>query len=378
MRYIVLGGSGFVGSYTIAALAESMANNRIQKAEIFCLDRVPNPALDAFSTFVPCDLLQGFDFALDSSDIIIHLAARAYAPKPPLKPFGLKALKQYFYEVNVAGTQALLTSMLESRASKLIYFSTDMVYGTPAYLPVDSRHKRTPFGYYGASKVQAEDLITKARGQGINASIFRPRIIVGAGRYGILTKLFALISHSLPVPLIGDGSNCYQMISVQDCAQAIICAIEKSFPNNAYNLGSHNSHSLPVPLIGDGSNCYQMISVQDCAQAIICAIEKSFPNNAYNLGSHNPPTIKALLNDLITQAGSKSKLIPTHAGSVKLALSVLETLGVPLMYKEQYAIADCQYIVDIRSTQAELGWNPQHSDSDMLLAAYKQYLHTKL
>lgn len=331
MRYIVLGGSGFVGSYTIAALAESMANSRIQKAEIFCLDRVPNPALDALSTFVPCDLLQGFDFALDSSDIIIHLAARAYAPKPPLKPFGLKALKQYFYEVNVAGTQALLTSMLESRASKLIYFSTDMVYGTPAYLPVDSRHKRTPFGYYGASKVQAEDLITKARGQGINASIFRPRIIVGAGRYGILTKLFALISHSLPVPLIGDGSNCYQMISVQDCAQAIICAIEKSFPNNAYNLGSHN-----------------------------------------------PPTIKALLNDLITQAGSKSKLIPTHAGSVKLALSVLETLGVPLMYKEQYAIADCQYIVDIRSTQAELGWNPQHSDSDMLLAAYKQYLHTKL
>lgn len=331
MRYIVLGGSGFVGSYTIAALAESMANSRIQKAEIFCLDRVPNPALDAFSTFVPCDLLQGFDFALDSSDIIIHLAARAYAPKPPLKPFGLKALKQYFYEVNVAGTQALLASMLESRASKLIYFSTDMVYGKPNYLPVDSRHNRTPFGYYGASKVQAEDLIVSAREQGINASIFRPRIIVGAGRYGILTKLFALISHSLPVPLIGDGSNCYQMISVQDCAQAIICAIEKSFPNNAYNLGSHN-----------------------------------------------PPTIKALLSDLITQAGSKSKLIPTHAGSVKLALSVLETLGVPLMYKEQYAIADCQYIVDIRSTQAELGWNPQHSDGDMLLAAYKQYLHTKL
>lgn len=331
MRYIVLGGSGFVGSYTIAALAESMANNRIQKAEIFCLDRVPNPALDAFSTFVPCDLLQGFDFALDSSDIIIHLAARAYAPKPPLKPFGLKALKQYFYEVNVAGTQALLTSMLESRASKLIYFSTDMVYGTPAYLPVDSSHKRTPFGYYGASKVQAEDLIVSAREQGINASIFRPRIIVGAGRYGILTKLFALISRSLPVPLIGDGSNCYQMISVQDCTQAIICAIEKSFPNNAYNLGSHN-----------------------------------------------PPTIKALLSDLIAQAGSKSKLIPTHAGSVKLALSVLETLGVPLMYKEQYAIADCQYIVDIRSTQAELGWSPAYSDGDMLLAAYKQYLHTKL
>lgn len=330
MRYIVLGGSGFVGSYTIAALAESMAKNRIDSGEIICLDRVPNPALDSLSTFVYCDLLQGFDFELEPSDIIIHLAARAYAPKPPLKPFGLKALEQYFYEVNVAGTQALLTSMLESNAHKLIYFSTDMVYGKPNYLPIDSSHTRAPFGYYGASKVLAEDLIAKARQQGINASIFRPRIIVGAGRYGILTKLFTLIAHSLPVPLIGDGSNCYQMISVQDCAQAIICAIESNFPNNSYNLGSHN-----------------------------------------------PPTIKALLGDLIAQAGSKSKLIPTHSKSVKLALSMLERLGVPLMYKEQYAIADCQYIVDIRSTQEELGWNPQYSDGDMLLAAYKQYLHTK-
>lgn len=330
MRYIVIGGSGFVGSYTIAALVESVANNRIDSGEIFCLDRVQNHALDSLSTFVPCDLLQGFDFELDSSDIIIHLAARAYAPKPPLKPFGLQALEQYFYEVNVSGTQKILESMLESNARKLIYFSTDMVYGKPAYLPIDSSHNRAPFGYYGASKVQAEDLITKARQQGINASIFRPRIIVGAGRYGILTKLFTLISHSLPVPLIGNGSNCYQMISVQDCAQAIICAIESNFPNNAYNLGSHN-----------------------------------------------PPAIKTLLSNLITQVGSKSLLIPTHAKSVKLALSVLETLGVPLMYKEQYAIADCQYIVDISSTQAELGWNPLYSDSDMLLAAYKQYLHAK-
>ena len=96
MRYIVLGGSGFVGSYTIAALVESMANNRIEKAEIFCLDRVPNPALDAFSTFVPCDLLQGFDFALDSSDIIIHLAARSLCAKATFKALWLKGVGAVF------------------------------------------------------------------------------------------------------------------------------------------------------------------------------------------------------------------------------------------------------------------------------------------
>lgn len=335
MRYIIIGGSGFVGGYTIAALLESMKQGRVDSGKIICLDRVESEFVREQARinsvhFVHCDLLQGFDFALESSDIIIHLAARAYAPKPPLKPFGTKALEQYFCEVNVAGTQAVLEQMKRCNASKIIYFSTDMVYGKPQYLPIDPAHPRAPFGYYGLSKVLSEDLLIRERESGLKACIFRPRIIVGAGRFGILTKLFWLISHNLPVPLIGDGSNCYQMISVQDCAQAIICALTREIPNGQFNLGSHN-----------------------------------------------PPTIRTLLRSLITQAGSKSPLLPTHAPSVKLALSLLETLGIPLMYKEQYAIANEQYIVDIAHTQQTLGWDPLHSDSDMLFSAFREYQQQK-
>lgn len=255
---------------------------------------------------------------------MVHLAARAYAPKPPLTPFGAHKLKDYFFEVNFSGTAKIVRKMLQDNASRLIYFSTDMVYGKPRFLPVSTAHPREPFGFYGLSKKESEDFLIKMREKGLNATIFRPRMIVGAGRYGILLKLFALMRRNLPLPLIGSGTNCYQMVSVMDCAEAIICAIEKSVPNDEFNLGSLN-----------------------------------------------PPSIRDLLGFVCKESGSKSFLVPTPAKAVKFTLKVLETLGIPLMFKEQYQIADEQYILDISKTQEKLGWTPKDDDKSMLLEAYK-------
>jgi dTDP-glucose 4,6-dehydratase len=71
-------------------------------------------------------------------------------------------------------------------------------------------------------------------------SIFRPRLIIGPGRLGILSKLFTLIDANLPVPMIGSGRNPYQFISVFDCAEAARLAWRAGVPNEAYNLGSDN------------------------------------------------------------------------------------------------------------------------------------------
>lgn len=330
MRYIVIGGSGFVGVYTIRAILDSIAaNGGIESSitessapQVVCLDLHKSKDLPDEVEFIQCDITQGCPVEFVSEDIVIHLAARAYAPKPPTRD-----LEHYFREVNVRGTHNVLEAMLACGCKNLIYFSTDMVYGKPQYLPVDSRHQRKPFGWYGRSKVESESLIFAARERGLNATIFRPRIIVGAGRYGILTKLFALVRHSLPVPMIGSGRNCYQMISVRDCARAIVCAIAKGIPNAELNLGSHN-----------------------------------------------PPSIRELLGTLITHAGSRSILVPTYARGVKALLALLESLGTPLMYREQYMIADEQYIVDIARTMELLEWQPRESDSDMLLEAYEEYV----
>ena len=58
---------------------------------------------------------------------------------------------------------------------------------------------------------------------------------------------------------------------------------------------------------------------------------------------------------------------------MKKVLFLLCCFGIEPLYKEQYEIADENYIVDISNAENELDWTPFDSDSDMLFAAYKAY-----
>jgi dTDP-glucose 4,6-dehydratase len=44
------------------------------------------------------------------------------------------------------------------------------------------------------------------------------------------------------------------------------------------------------------------------------------------------------------------------------------------MYREQYMIADENYILDISETERDLHWTPQSSDQDMIIEAYADYI----
>ena len=187
-------------------------------------------------------------------------------------------------------------------------------------------HPVAPLGEYGMSKLKTEELAAEWRKRGMNISLFRPRLIIGPGRLGILEKLFKLI----------------------DC-------------------------NLPVPMIGSGKNPYQFISVFDCAEAARLAWKAGVPNEAYNLGSLNPPPVRKLLGDLIRHAGSKSLLLPTPGWAVKRTLDLLDLMNMPIMDPEQYLIADEECVLDVRKAKRELGWVPQYRDEDMLIAAYKEY-----
>jgi dTDP-glucose 4,6-dehydratase len=184
----------------------------------------------------------------------------------------------------------------------------------------------SPLGEYGASKAAAERFAEEWRTRGLDISIFRPRLIIGPGRLGILAKLFKLVDMNLPVPMIGSGKAPYQFISVYDCADA-------------------------ARLAG----------------------EKGCPNGAFNLGSKNPPSVRELLGGLIRKAGSKSVLVPTPGFAVKATLGLLDWLNLPLMDPEQYLIADEHCVRETAACERTFGWQAKHRDTDMLNAAYAEY-----
>ncbi|MEL6947467.1 MAG: NAD(P)-dependent oxidoreductase [Pseudomonadota bacterium] len=319
MRHVLFGGDGFVGR----VLAAKLAN---EGHDVLVAD-IARGACEHYSRvdWVHLDVTKPEDFhqlRLKPHDAIYNLSAKM------LSPIVTRAKRHdFFWPVNYQGTVHILEAMKAVGAKNLVHFTTDMVYGHTQTVPMDETHPVAPLGEYGASKLATEELAQTWRNEeNFNISLFRPRLIIGPGRLGILSKLFKLVDMNLPVPMIGSGKNPYQFISVFDCAEA------------AY-----------------------------------LAWRADFPNEAYNLGSNNPPSVRELLTRLIKEADSKSVLLPTPGWAVKRTLDLLDLVNLPIMDPEQYLIADEECLLDCSKAERDLGWVPRFSDDDMLVAAYREY-----
>jgi dTDP-glucose 4,6-dehydratase len=317
-RWVLIGGAGLTG----LKIAEELIEMNTSKSNIIIADLKNSlRKINLQVTLIECDISKNIIPKFKKNDVIIHLAARQYHTKIPKRN-----QLDWFREVNVVGTKNIINQCIKFNVKGLIYFSTDMVYGIPNYIPLNSAHPKTPIGPYGKSKLEAEMICIESRKRGLPITILRPRLIMGKGRLGIMEKLFKAISLNRPVPLIGRGNNCYQMVSVEDCSKAAILSVKYNFPNCELNLGSE---------VG--------------------------------------PNIKKLLNFLIHTVNSKSILIPLPAFPLKIILTILEKMGLPILHKEQYKIADKNYIVDISDTYSKIRWKPKQSDTDMIVEAYKHW-----
>ena len=321
MKHIIFGGDGFLGTELTRLLVERGERVLVcdeKRSEQF--GNYDKPGVD----YLKMDVRDPASFSpieVEETDIVYHFAARLLVPILPRKE-----REDYFWQALYVGTENVLEWMQKNRLSKLIYYTTDMVYGHTEIHPRTEEHPRKPIGPYGEAKYQTELLVDAYRSRGFNITLFRPRLIIGHGRLGILEKLFKLVDMNLPVPTIGNGKNYYQFISVTDCAEACLAA-EKA----------------------------------------------DFPNENYNLGSNDPPTVNELLKTLIKTANSKSILIPTPAFAVKAVLELLDRINRPIMDPEQYLIADETCVLDCAKAERELGWVPKDDDTSMLLVAYTDY-----
>jgi dTDP-glucose 4,6-dehydratase len=318
LKHIIIGGDGFVGRELARMLVEM--GEAVIVADIV---RGPCPHY-AKAEFLPCDITDPSSLEklpLERGDVVYNLSAKMLSPLQP------RAKRHdFFFPVNFHGVEHLLKRMEKAGIRDLVQFTTDMVYGHSVTVPQFEDHPRKPLGEYGISKLRVEEIAEDWRKKGFNITLFRPRLIIGPGRLGILTKLFKLIDMNLPVPMIGSGKNPYQFISVYDCASACIAAWKAGFPNEAYNLGSLN-----------------------------------------------PPHVRQLLGDLVRHAKSRSILLPTPGWLVKRTLDAFDWINRPIMDPEQYLIADEICILDVSKAGRELGWVPQHDDAAMLIAAYDEY-----
>lgn len=317
---VVTGGSGFLGSVLIERLlGDGYA--------VHNLDLVPAKAEHERLTTTIVDMTDAgalSQLSLPSGADFVHLAGRQY-----VTTVRRSIRKSFFAEGNIAGTRNVIELAKKSGATSFLFVSTDMVYGRPQTSPVGIDHPRNPFGPYGASKVAAEDMLT-ASDLPFRTVIFRPRLILGPGRFGLMTKLFDAIRANRPVPMIGSGRNIYQMVSVFDCADAIIKGIKTEAVSGIFNLGSKP---------GDIS--------------------------------------KVMLRKLIRTVGSKSVVVPVPSPIIKPVLRTLDWVALSPLVPEQFEIADQNYVLDVSRTKEVFGWEPVGNDAELMLSAYRTYCETK-
>lgn len=175
MRATVTGGTGFLGSYLVRDLLAKGRSVRVLARPSARADRLAAAGVEIMAG----DLhdAESIALAVRGADVVYHLAAKV----------GSAPRKDYF-EINVGGTERVLTACAENGVGQFIYASSLAVYGPmpegtriDENTPFDDKpHLRDP---YSESKIRADELVsTFAKKSGLPTVILREGIILGPGR----------------------------------------------------------------------------------------------------------------------------------------------------------------------------------------------------
>src|SRR5690606_20913010 len=110
--------------------------------------------------------------AASGCDQIYHIAAAFRTPGHP---------DQYYFDVNVGGTQHVLDAALSAGCERVIHCSTGGVHGHIEHPPANEDYRVKPGDIYQESKVAAEALVRERVAAGQRVAVFRPAAIYGEG-----------------------------------------------------------------------------------------------------------------------------------------------------------------------------------------------------
>ena len=228
MKVLVTGGAGFLGLHTAHWFARKGWN--LVLTDIAPFDQAEYPA---GSVFIQHDVRdrQGMDaiLAQHKPDVIVHGAAAL----PLWKPADI-------FAINVEGTRHVLNAAVAAGCKRVVFVSSTAVYGIPDHHPLFENDQLIGVGPYGESKIQAEKVCESYRTPDFCVPVIRPKTFIGTHRLGVFQILYDWVESGKRIPMIGNGKNRYQLLEVDDLADAIYLAstVEASRANDTFNVGA--------------------------------------------------------------------------------------------------------------------------------------------
>src|SRR5215204_1060203 len=313
MQWAISGGAGFLGLHLARRLLAE--GHQVRSLDLVPLDE---PGLDV-------EELRG-DIRDDAAARRLVAGARILVHAAAALP--IRGSRREIRSVNVDGTLTLLSAAADAGVRRVVFVSSTAVYGVPEKHPIEEDDPLHGVGHYGESKIEAENVCRAFIKRGLDCVILRPKTFIGPERLGVFEILFDWMRESRRIYVLGDGSNRYQLLAVEDLVEAIVLAASK----------------------------------------------RAARGQTLNIGAKDFGTVRSDLQALIDHADSSSRVTPVPVRPAEAALRALELARLSPLVEWHYKTAHRDSFVGVARAEEILGWKPRLSNAQALIQAYDWYL----
>jgi dihydroflavonol-4-reductase len=228
MKALVTGASGFTGSHLVQALLDRgdeviayvRASSNVEKLKTLTITLAYGDITDEAAL---TQAMQGVDY-------VFHTAAYV--------ELGLVDDRR-MEQVNLQGTQAVLTAARAANVSKMVYCSTIGVYGDTQGQVIDETFQRTQKDFssaYDRTKYLAQRAVDAAASHGLDVMSVLPSGIFGADDPHFGPVLQTFLKGKLKVWAGGDRIT--GIVHVDDLVQAMLLAVEHGKKGEHYIISA--------------------------------------------------------------------------------------------------------------------------------------------
>ena len=232
--------------------------------------------------------------------------------------------KQLLWSCNVDGTRAIAEAAQRHRIRRVVFTSSNCLWGRPFDRPVLESDPPQPIEIYGESKWQAEQILGEYANDFL-AIVIRCPTIIDCGRLGLLAILFEFIDEGRRVWVVGGGKNRYQFIYAQDLATA-------------------------------------------CLESLEC--DRS---DVFNIGSDDVKSFAEIYAYVAEKAGTGARVATLPKRPTIFAMKVAHALGLSPLGPYQYKMITESFVFDTTKIKSRLSWRPTLTNEEMLLKAFEYY-----
>jgi len=248
-KLVVIGGAGLIGSHTVDHLIKDdvkevvIYDNFVRGRAENLHNALKDPRVriyDVGGDVMQTDILES---AIDGADGVIHLAA--------LWLLQCHEYPRTAFDVNVRGTFNVMEACVKKGVKRLVYSSSASVYGDAVQEPMTEDHPFNNKNFYGATKICGEAMLRAFHHRyGLNfvglryMNVYGPRQDYHGAYIAVIMKMLDAIDKGESPTIMGDGSEAFDFVAVEDCGLANVCAMKSDAVDSFYNVGTGKRTSL--------------------------------------------------------------------------------------------------------------------------------------